>query len=287
MKQKFYIFGAMLCCIAFFSSYSGGYAALDGEGLTGAPGDTKLANGSAKTCQFCHNNGGFNPSASLELLNEAGTAAVTSYETGKIYTIRFTVTPGAGVPVGYGFQMIDIQKSNNANVKGFVSTQATGIRLSTIANGRIYAEQSNRSVAKTFNIKWKAPTVGVGTVTFYAVGNTVNGNGDSSGDNGTSSVQLDFPQMTSGVNELAAQVYMSVAPNPTTEGVVLTLMSKAAKKVQIRLNDLNGQTVIMENWQIQTGENIKTLDINRLAKGAYMIQIIENQNVITKKIIKL
>ena len=92
--------------------------------------------------------------------------------------------------------------------------------------------------------------------------------------------------MTSSVNELAAQIQMSISPNPTTEGVVLSLSSKVSKKVQMRMTDVSGRAVISENWQIQAGENSKKWDVSQLAKGAYMIQIIENQDVISKKIIK-
>lgn len=286
MKKTTYIFTVLVLATILFSSHAGGYAAVEGLGLTGAPGDTKLTNGDAVTCQSCHNSGSFNSSATLELFNEAGTTAVTKYEPTKIYTIRVTINAAAGTPAGYGFQMIDIRKSNDANLKGFEAAQASGIKLTTLTNGRVYAEHSNRSSSKTFNVKWKAPASGTGIVTFYAVGNAVNGNGGTSGDNGTASVKIDFAEMTSSVTDLAAQVQMSISPNPTTEGVVLSLSSKVSKKVQVRMTDVSGRTVISENWQIQAGENLKRWDISHLAKGAYMIQVIENQDVISKKIIK-
>ncbi len=287
MKKTIYILATLVFATILFSSHAGGYAATEGQGLTGAPGDTKLVNGDAVTCQSCHNSGSYNPSTTLELLNEAGTAAVTKYEPTKIYTIRVTINAATGTPVGYGFQMIDIRKSDNVNSKGFVAAQAAGIQLTTLNNGRVYAEHNVRSTAKTFNVKWKAPASNTGIITFYAVGNAVNGNGATSGDNGTASVKIDFAEMTSSVNDLAAQIQMSVSPNPTTEGVILSLSSKVSKKVQMRITDVSGRTVISENWQIQAGENSKRWDISQLAKGAYMIQIIENQDVISKKIIKL
>ena len=286
MKKTSYIFITLVFATILFSSHAGGYAASAGQGLTGAPGDIKLTNGDAVTCQSCHNSGSFNPSATLELFNEAGTTAVAKYEPTKIYTIRVTINAASGTPAGYGFQLIDIRKSNDANLKGFEAAQASGIKLTTLTNGRVYAEHSNRSTSKTFNVKWKAPASGTGIVTFYAVGNAVNGNGGTGGDNGTASVKIDFAEMTSSVTDLAAQVQMSISPNPTTEGVILSLSSKVSKKVQVRMTDVSGRTVISENWQIQAGENSKRWDISHLAKGAYMIQVIENQDVISKKIIK-
>jgi Secretion system C-terminal sorting domain/Reeler domain len=285
MKKIIYTL-ALLSSVIFFMSNSGGYGESNGEGITGAPGDQFLANGDAKTCQFCHNSGTFNPSATIAVFDEAGSNAVTKYEAGKIYTVRFTINAGSGAPSGYGFQMIDIRKSNNANVKGFVATQAAGIKLTTLS-GRIYAEHSTKSTAKTIDIKWKAPSPSVGTVTFYAVGNAVDGKGSTGGDNGTASVKVDLADLTSSVNELAVQIEMSVSPNPSAEMVNLSLTSQSAKNIQIQMTDIGGRTVMSEKWQIQAGENFKQLNINHLVKGAYMVQIIENQNVVSKKIVKI
>lgn len=287
MKKIIYTLFAATATFIIFTSNSSGIAATQGQGLTGAPGDLKLGNGDARTCQFCHNGGSFNPTATIETLDEAGTTAVTKYEPGKTYTIRVTINAGSGTPAGYGFQMIDIRKSNDANVKGFLATQTSDIQLSTLSNGRVYAEHSARSSSKTFNVKWKAPSPSVGTVVFYAVGNAVNGTGGSNGDNGTASVKVELSELTSGVNDLATQVTMSASPNPTTEGVVLSLSSKVSKNVKIRFTDISGRVHISDYWQIQAGDNTKQWNISRLPKGAYMIQIIDNQDIISKKIIKI
>ncbi len=273
-------------------SNAGGKAAVANEGMTGAPGDSKQANGTAITCQACHNGGTFNPTGKIDFFDEAGTAAVTKYEAGKTYTIRFTIT-ASGSPGGYGFQMIDIRKSNSANVKGFLpaTSQATGIQITAISSGsqanRSYAEQRQSLTSNTINVKWKAPAAGTGAVVFYAVGNAVNRNSSDAGDNGTASVNAEFTELTSSVNELATSVEMAVSPNPITEGVILSLSSKVGKNVQVRITDISGKTVLTDNRAIQAGENAVKLDVSHLVKGAYMIQVIENQNVISKKIVKL
>lgn len=291
MKKAIYtlfLFAVSLMCI----SNSGGKAAVENEGMTGAPGDRMQANGNAVTCQSCHNGGTFNPTAKIEFFNEAGNTAVTKYEAGKNYTIRLTIA-ASGAPAGYGFQMIDIRKSNSANLKGFLPTasQAAGIQITALTTGnqanRSYAEHSRRLTSNTIDVKWKAPTAGTGVVVFYAVGNAVNGVGGTAGDNGTASVNVELTELTSGVNELAASVEMAVSPNPPTEGVVLSLISKTSKNVQVRITDISGRTVLSDNRAIQAGENTVKLDISQLVKGAYMIQVVENQNVISKKIVKL
>lgn len=277
----------ILASSSFFLSNSNGYAESSGEGLTGAPNDAVLANGSAKTCQFCHNNGTYNASATLSLFNEAGTTAVTQYEAGKIYTIRLTVNAASGTPNGYGFQMIDIQKSNNANIKGFVSTQPTGIKLSTLPNGRIYAEHSVKSTAKTFDIKWKAPTTNIGTVTFYAVGNAVNGNGTTAGDNGTASVKIDFPSLVSDIKESKSLFEIGISPNPSQDLLNISFISPQNTTVSISLIDISGRQIMSDKWELQTGKNNKTWNIQSINSGIYSIQISNNHNIVSKKLLKI
>jgi hypothetical protein len=291
MKKAIY-YMVFLSGLGFLlASNAGGKAAAVSQGVTGAPGDEKLNNGTVITCQSCHNSGAYNPTAAISFFDEAGTTAVTKYEVGKTYTIRLTIS-ASGSPAGYGFQMIDIRKSNSANVKGFLAatSQATGIQITAISSGaqanRSYAEQKQTLTSNVINVKWKAPAAGTGAVTFYAVGNAVNRNSSDSGDNGTASVNAEFSELTSGVNELASSVEMSISPNPAREEVVLSLSSKASKNVQVRITDIGGKTVLIDNRVIQVGENNLKLDMSHLIQGAYMIQVIENQNIISKKIFK-
>jgi Secretion system C-terminal sorting domain/Reeler domain len=287
MKKIINIFSFMAIGILLVSN-SGGKAAVEGEGMTGAPGDRMQANGSAITCQNCHNNGTYNPTAKIEFFNDAGTAAVTKYEADKTYTIRLTIS-ATGTPPAYGFQMIDIRKTGSTNIKGFLPTtsQATGIQVTAITTGnqanRSYAEHSRRLTSNMINVKWKAPASGTGSVVFYAVGNAANG----SGGNGTASINAEFAELTSSVNELATTVEMSVSPNPTSESVVLSLSSKKSKNIHVRMTDISGRTVISEKKTIQEGENTIKLDVSNLVTGVYMIQVVENQDIISKKILKL
>ncbi len=76
-------------------------------------------------------------------------------------------------------------------------------------------------------------------------------------------------------------------PNPTPSQVAVQIESKKSKSVKIQVLDLSERTVVFENWNISVGSNQKSVDLNRFAKGAYMIQIIKNQDVISKKKIKL
>jgi Secretion system C-terminal sorting domain len=202
-----------------------------------------------------------------------------------------TITAASGTPTAYGFQMIDIRKKDSTNVKGFLpkTSQAMDIGIDTIAaSGRVYAEHNAKLTSNIVNVKWKAPATDLGTIVFYAAGNAVNSGGSSAGDNGTTSVSVQIASpISSGVNELADNINIQISPNPTPSVAAMRLESRVNKAVKVQIVDLTGRAVFSENWGISIGANQRSIDLKDLAKGIYMIQIIDNQNVVSKKVIKI
>jgi hypothetical protein len=282
MKQVLYAFFALITSAVLFMSNQGGYAAVGGRASTGAPGDEP-----GGTCQACHNGGTFNPSATIRVFDSAGINQVSSYLPGRLYQIRLTITAGNGTPAGYGFQMIDLKKSDNSNIKGILPTanQTAGIQRTTI-NNRNYAEHNSRRQSNVFNVAWRAPVAGSGAIVFYAVGNAVNGNNGTGGDNGTSSVNVELPEGRVATNDLAENVHIQIS-TLNTEGVLVNLTSNQNRDLHVRVNNLQGQTVFMQKWQVATGENQARFQLMDLPKGVYLLQVIEKQNIITKKVLKL
>jgi Secretion system C-terminal sorting domain len=285
MKRSIYIPFCGILTILFFINNATGPIVKQQKGYTGAPGDQ------AGTCATCHNTGTFAPTAKIEIFDSTGTTLITKYALSRQYIIRMTITASSGTPSAYGFQMIDIRKKDSTNIKGFLAKteQATNIGIDTIAaSGRVYAEHNARLTANIIDVKWKAPTTDLGTIVFYGAGNAVNAGGTNAGDNGTpsTSVQVLSP-LTARTNELAENIHIQLSPNPTPSVLSIELDSKISKSLDLKVSDLSGRTVIFEKWTIQTGDNQKTVDLKSLSKGAYMIQLIDNQNVVSKKIIKL
>jgi Secretion system C-terminal sorting domain len=283
MKRIIYIFTAITLLFLYLGN-AGGPVNVQQIGYTGSPVDQST------TCSSCHFGGNYGASASLEVFDAAGTAAVSAYELGKQYTIRLTITVSTGNPTGYGFQIIDLRQSNNVNVKGFLPTaqQTAGIAVNTITStGNIYAEHSSRQTAKVFNVKWKAPSTNLGVIVFYGAANAVNGNSDISGDSPTAGTSVQLSPMTTGINELAERINIQLSPNPTPSQVLVSLDSKMSKGLQIRITDLGGRIVLSENWSVTVGQNQRLLDIHTFAKGLYMVQIVDSQNIVSKKILKL
>jgi Secretion system C-terminal sorting domain len=283
MKKIIYSFSAVALLILFVSNARGPIVAQQ-KGYTGAPGDQPM------TCVTCHNGGTFTPTATIQVFNAAGTTAVTKYALNTEYTIRLTIN-ATGAPTGYGFQMIDIRKSDNSNFKGFLpkTSQAANIGIDTItATGRVYAEHNARLTTNVIDVKWKSPATDLGNIVFYAAGNAVNSGGSSAGDNGTASVSVQLPSpITSSVNELADNINIQVSPNPTPSTVALRLDSKINKSVKVQVVDIAGRAIFSEKWNVTIGENQRSIDLRDFSKGIYMVQIVEGQDVVSKKVIKL
>jgi hypothetical protein len=284
MKKILYIFSGLVTILLFVNNATGPVTRQQ-KGYTGAPGDQP------STCITCHNSGTFAPTATLQILDATGTTAVTKYTLGAEYTLRLTITATSGTPMAYGFQMIDIRKKDSANVKGFLpkTSQAMDIGIDTIAaSGRVYAEHNAKLASNIINVKWKAPATDLGTIVFYAAGNAVNSSGNTAGDNGTASVSVQITSpISSGVNELADNINIQISPNPTPSVAALRLESRINKAVKVQIVDLTGRAVFSENWGISIGANQRSIDLKDFAKGVYMIQIIDNQNVVSKKVIKI
>jgi hypothetical protein len=284
MKKIIYTFSAFAIFILFVSNVKGPVA-IQQKGYTGAPGDQ------VSTCITCHNAGTFAPTATIQVFDAAGTTAVTKYALNTQYTIRLTITAASGTPTGFGFQMIDIRKSDNSNVKGFLpkASQAADIGIDTItATGRVYAEHNARLTSNVINVKWKSPITDLGNIVFYAAGNAVNAGGTNAGDNGTASVSVQLPSpITSSVNELANSISIQVSPNPTPSTVALSLDSKINKTVNVQVVDIAGRAIFSEKWNVTIGGNQRSIDLRDFSKGIYMVQIVEGQNVVSKKVIKL
>ena len=112
----------------------------------------------------------------------------------------------------------------------------------------------------------------------------VNGNSGQTGDGATSTSQ-EFAEGTTSTKEIEGVLRFEVFSQGNTEGVSLLLTSDRARAMTVRVCNLEGKIVATEKWDIASGDNIRSIQIGAV-RGAYMIQMLDNQTVITKKIIK-
>jgi hypothetical protein len=171
---------------------SGGAAAVGGAGRTGAPFDAGTCGNSG-----CHSGGSFAPTINVELIN-ASNVPVTKYTPGVNYTLRITLAATTGLPQ-WGFQTTCVKSSDNSNVNRWGTGLQAGTANVGIANGRNYVEHFVLLPTGIINIPWTAPLANFGPVTFYSIGNAVDGSGGTSNDNPTVSNVLSITELTSAV----------------------------------------------------------------------------------------
>jgi hypothetical protein len=212
---------------------------------------------------------------------------ITQYVPGQQYTARVTITATGSSLSGYGFQMIGLRDSDNSDLDGFIDINPNNYKLATIPNGRTYAEHNNRSSANTFNVTWTAPPTGTGSVTFYASGNGVNGNGTTSGD-GAGFSSLKLTEQTSSANDLAANMPKArVSPNPIQAEAILSLENLVPDEYRISAFDVSGNRVWETRQNLPEASPTLSLPSADWVPGVYFLRLESGKKVATVKVLKL
>lgn len=184
MKKEFVVV-ALLVCVIGFSGFPDGPANRVGLGFTGAPCED------GRVCQGCH--AGLNytqPISSITLTDQLTGEVTQSYKPGRAYIVRISIASTSLIGFTnprYGMQMTAIdpdfedvgtwsQPSFNAQISSADVTCGDQVRT--------YVEHTFASFGKNFSAVWEAPMCSQDTVTFFHIGNAVNGDGGTSGDRG-------------------------------------------------------------------------------------------------------
>jgi hypothetical protein len=186
MKAKYMLLLPILLGISFIvlTSKSSGPAASGNGNRTGSPG----SNG---TCTSCHSGGSFGTSITASVTDLLGNS-ITAYTPGDSYYVEYQVSSTSGIPK-YGFQSVMLT-STNANAGDFDSVLTINTQITTLS-GKEYPEQSAKSTSGNFKVRWVAPSTGSGLVTLYYIGNAVNNNSGTSGDEGTLGQSLSLSEI--------------------------------------------------------------------------------------------
>ncbi len=294
--MKIRLIYALFCaalCVVVLQSNRNGRATVGLEGVTGAPGDV-FQGGNPKTCAVngCHNNGAFAPvTVNISLLeSDTSTTSLNQYIPGKQYIARVRITTGSGAPKGYGFQMIAIRDQDSIPANGFTDVSTSNnYRLKTLGSNRIYAEHQTMSTTNTFDVLWKGPAAGTGSVTFYAAGNAVNNNTSNSGDGATTSKFTVTEGTVSGTDNLHNLASgMRVSPNPVraTAQLMFDLPTDGAHRIMV--HDLSGRIMWENNSWMSAGSNTINLPAENWKPGIYLVQMThENGSSGAVKMVKI
>ncbi len=167
--------------VHLFLGYSGGPAAVQQSGFCGAPCESGL------TCGGCHRGSSIfgNTSEDFILLDPMTGDTVVQYLPGYTYKAYVRVISPGQAP-RYGFQATALGCNNQST--GLWSNPGRDTQISTAnvdcETGRVYIEHTVASFVDTFSAYWTAPLDHCEVVTFYFVGNAVNGDGATTGDRG-------------------------------------------------------------------------------------------------------
>lgn len=88
----------------------------------------------------------------------------------------------------------------------------------------------------------------------------------------------------SGQSDLALESF-TVGPNPSTGKFSLSFDISTKGTTELRVLDLNGETVYSENLGNFSGTYNQEFDISNFAKGVYFLQITQNDRAFTKKVV--
>ena len=230
MKNQLLVGIALLALITICGGYSNG-AFQSGAARTGAPGLGSFAEG---TCSGCHGGGSYGePELNITVTDVNGGPARTTFVPEQDYLVTVQVSAPMGNPGAYGFQSQFLDRTPVAGTSrgraGSVVSTDAGTRAQTqtsnTPNGpvtREYIEHSAPNTQGTFTFVWRAPDASVDEVDYYVVGNSVDNQGGTGNDNGSTAptvvtltraaaLPLDLRAFT------AAETSKSVRLNWTTE----------------------------------------------------------------------
>ncbi|MEN9512015.1 MAG: hypothetical protein RLZZ370_1834 [Bacteroidota bacterium] len=229
-----------------FMNSSNGAGASQNADRTGSPV-------SSGTCNNCHSGGAVTPTLTVGLFD--GLLPVTVYTPGKSYTLRISLL-GLGYS-RFGFQAVALG-AGNVNA-GSLTASGTNTRVLTL-NNRVYGEHTSPSNTGLFELNWKAPEPGAGTVTFYTAGlgaaNPVGDNGDKGNTKSFSILEGASMDATTPV-----QSSLTFGPNP----VRATLYFFNSPLRQISIFNMKGELV----FQHEAATNALNLEL--LPQGVYLL----------------
>ena len=273
MKQLHYNFIGLIGIIGLISffSFSEGYAHKNNGGITTAPFDLVKVSGESETCAKCHMDNQFDASIDISI-KDANNTEIIGYDPGAPYKIHVKINHSMNTPSGYGFQMVGLLDDTGTGLQNFTGHSSNTQEILAIL-GRKYYEHMGTSATNEFTIDWVAPADNSGSVTFYAVGNAVNGNGTASGDS-PCNVELSLSEGLLLSNKIANEISeFQILGNPILDEIYMEIKATINHEANFTLYDLAGQQVSKHKRQLNTGSNQVILDVANIETGAYFLVI--------------
>lgn len=280
-----YTLMSALALSLLLTGYSGGPAATQDQGYTGAPGDVEASGGTPWTCQTCHS-GPLQVTMDIEVFEEGTTMPATDYAPGATYDVKVTVNDENNDAAAYGFQIVSLIDSDESDVNGW-SSPGNSVQIATASNtGRSYAEHTELASTNVFEVKWTAPAEGSGSVTFYSAGTGVDGNSMNSNDGG-STATLNLEERPVGIfKPTQLDAHIAAYPNPVTDALNLNIESAFSGDVLTEIMDLQGRVAATRTVNLTLGTNQERFEVNDLNQGTYLVRLTKDNQVLTTRFVK-
>jgi hypothetical protein len=277
MKLKFiYTTFLSLLGATLWMSNSLGYAASAGQ------------NGTLNGCSGgggCHSGGTFKGQTTLTV--KLNGTAVTTYSPGVKYQVELVIEKTSGGTALYGFQLNASKGTKDAGVFENAMPDAT-TQITKLGNGRTFVEHDLQMQTGTVNVDWTAPAKGTGTVTFFAVGNIVDGKNGNKGDTPLTPIKVDLAEGTVSANELPTwATEVSLTPNPVNDFAFLAINANENKTISLQIFNIEGKVMSNQDITVSAGNNNIPLEINGLERGVYLLSLKNNNDLVTRKFVKL
>ena len=99
--------------------------------------------------------------------------------------------------------------------------------------------------------------------------------------------KLDYIIYTAtGIKEIVNQDNIKISPNPSSDSINLSFKSTTSDSYLILITDMLGKVAFYTNEHFTIGENVRDYDISKLAPGNYLLNITNQKEQFTQKIIK-
>ena len=253
---KFILFLIPLSALTLLSFSSG-----NGSALSGSPGD------GGNNCTACHAGTAQNSNITI-----TSNIPVTGYAFNTEYDVTITNSGGGS---RNGFQVTAEKDSDNSKVGTFISTNSS---TQIAASGSRIIHTSSGNGQNSWTFKWRSPASEQGKITFYGSSVSGNGNGGTSGDQVFLGKSASLPSLsTKDFNALAFDMY----PNPASESITLQLPN-GSDKAKVEFYDNIGRLSLTKNITLANNK----VDVNPLSTGIYIVKVVADGKIGTKKFIK-
>ncbi|MDG2369912.1 MAG: T9SS type A sorting domain-containing protein [Flavobacteriales bacterium] len=240
---------------------------------TGAPGEAN--------CTACHS-GTANDGSAFSSLTHSGQN--NEYTPGLTYNMTLSINNGSNKN---GFQIVALENPGNTNAGILTVTDPTNT-VSVTGSGNTYINQTaSGTTLNTWNFDWQAPTAfDSGDVTFYYAYNVTNSNSGNGGDQiylGQLTLQsTGIPFSVESNREVLNQSFSAFYNN---NSIYLEFNNSFHSDLAfVKVFNIEGKCVHIEDISIASGENKSTLQTATLSEGIYLVSLFLDNNVVTRKI---